>query len=99
MNISTKPKTGYILLCFYGKNVYIIVLGGRIMLKDRRRYLGISQKYLAEKLGITQGYMSKLENLKCRNININTIRNISDELILDPVDVFLFFYSGYQDKH
>lgn len=68
------------------------------MLKYRRKNLGISQKYLAEKIGITQGYMSKLENLKCKNINISIISTISDELILDPVDVFLFFYTSYKNK-
>lgn len=66
------------------------------MLKNRRKNLKISQKSLSEKIGISQGHLSKLENLKCRNVNINTIRNISSELMLDPVDVFLFFYNGHE---
>lgn len=66
------------------------------MLKNRRKNLKISQKSLSEKIGISQGHLSKLENLKCRNVNINTIRNISNELMLDPVDVFLFFYNGHE---
>jgi len=68
------------------------------MLKNRRKYLGMSQKYLAEKLGISRSYLSKLENLKYRNININTIRKISKELILDPFDVFSFFYNDSSSK-
>lgn len=66
------------------------------MLKNRRKNLKISQKSLSEKIGISQGHLSKLENLKCRNVNINTIRNISSELMLDPVDVFLFFYNRHE---
>lgn len=66
------------------------------MLKNRRKNLKISQKSLSEKIGISQGHLSKLENLKCRNVNITTIRNISNELMLDPVDVFLFFYNGHE---
>lgn len=64
------------------------------MLRNARKAKGLSQKTLAERLGITQSYISRLENkLKYnKNVTIDLIRKISEELELDPVDVFLYFY-------
>lgn len=55
---------------------------------------GLSQKTLAERLGITQSYLSKLENKDkyAKNVSVHLIGRISEELDLDPVDVFLYFY-------
>lgn len=64
------------------------------MLKNRRKTLGISQKRLAKRLGVNQGYMSKLENRKFCNIKVNEIKILSKELKLDPIEVFMFFYDG-----
>lgn len=64
------------------------------MLKQRRKKLGISQKNLSVQLGISQGYLSKLENLQCKNVNLKIIRGLSNKLMLDPVEVFLFFYNS-----
>lgn len=61
------------------------------MLKYKRKKLGISQLELSERLNITQSHLSKIENRKFSNVNINLIKKISKELKLDPVDVFLFF--------
>lgn len=63
------------------------------MLKNRRKKLGISQSKLAERLNITQVHLSRIENRKFDNVNVEFIRKISKELKLDPVDVFLFFYN------
>lgn len=64
------------------------------MLKERRKCLGMSQRYLAEKLGISRGYLSKVERSKFSNVKVEFISKISDELILDPNEVFLFFYNS-----
>ena len=66
-----------------------------LMLKYRRKKLGISQLELSERLNITQSHLSKIENRKFSNVNIDLIKKISKELKLDPVDVFLFFYDTY----
>ena len=66
------------------------------MLKNRRKYLGMSQKYLSEKIGVSQGYMSKVERCVFSNVTVEFISNISNELILDPNEVFLFFYNSLE---
>lgn len=65
------------------------------MLKYKRKMLGISQRSLAEKLGITQSYYSRIENGKFNNVTIEFIYKISIELELDPIDVFNYFYNSY----
>lgn len=64
------------------------------MLKTARMNKHLSQKKLAERLGITESYISKLENNHRynKNITVNLIRKIATELELDPVNVFLYFY-------
>lgn len=94
MNIPINIDIRQIFLYFYIKNVYIIVLGGRIVLKNRRKKLGIKQKELAKRLNVTQSYLSKIEREHFSNVNVEFIGKISEELKLDPVDVFLFFYKN-----
>lgn len=64
------------------------------MLRSSRTSKGLSQKKLAKKLGITQSYLSKLENKHKynKNVTVDLIRKISIELELDALDVFLYFY-------
>lgn len=64
------------------------------MLKNRRKKLGIKQKELAKRLNVTQSYLSKIEREHFSNVNVEFIGKISEELKLDPVDVFLFFYKN-----
>ena len=52
----------------------IMVLGGRNMLKNSRKKLGLSQAELARKIGIKQSYLSKIENLKFNNVTIKLIK-------------------------
>lgn len=63
------------------------------MLNDARKKMRLTQEQLSKKLNISQNYLCKLENGKFKNVNIELIKKISKELKLDPVDVFLFFYS------
>lgn len=65
------------------------------MLKNRRKNLGIKQKELAKKLGVSQGHWSKIENNKVNNVDIEFITKLSKELQLDPVEVFYYFYNSY----
>lgn len=62
------------------------------MLKRVRKQKRMSQKTLAEILGVTQSYISQLEKNKYKNIGTDLIRKISTALEVDPVDVFLYFY-------
>lgn len=63
------------------------------MLKAVREDKGIKQKDLANRLGITQPYLSKLENNSIYkiNVNINLIENLALELNICPIAVFLYF--------
>ena len=61
------------------------------MLKNARKKLGISQKELADKLKVNQSYISKIENYKTIHIPAYLLVDISKELELDPVDVFIDF--------
>lgn len=58
----------------------------------------ISQKELSFRLDVSQSYISRLENYKVNNVNIELIRSISKELEIDPVEVFLFFYKMNNEK-
>lgn len=64
------------------------------MLKHARIRLKMSQERLAEKLNISQSYLSQLENINKynKNVTIDLIKKISTELDLDPIDVFFYFY-------
>lgn len=65
------------------------------MLKDARKKLGISQKELADKLKVNQSYISKIENYKTIHIPAYLIVDISKELKLDPVDIFVDFLKNH----
>lgn len=65
------------------------------MLKNRRKKLGISQEDLAKRLNVTQSYLSKIERERFSNVNIEFIMKISNELNLDPNDVFNYFCNSY----
>lgn len=64
------------------------------MLKYKRKKLGISQSELAKRLHVDRSYISRIENRKFNNVNVEFIRKISKELKLNPIDVFLFFYNS-----
>ena len=62
------------------------------MIKERREEKGLTQSKLAKRLGISKGYLSKLEKhpLIC-NPNVNLIIKLSKELNVHHVKIFLFF--------
>jgi transcriptional regulator with XRE-family HTH domain len=65
------------------------------MLKNARIKKKMSQIKLANKLNISQSYLSQLEHNKryYKNVTIDLIKKISIELELDPIDVFFYFYN------
>ena len=62
------------------------------MLKEKRKEKGLTQSKLAKNLGITKGYLSKLENHPdlC-NPNVNLLLKLAKELDLHHVKIFCFF--------
>ncbi len=53
-------------------------------IRDARKQRGISQKYLAEKVGIDFTYLSKIENDRMPPPSEKAIRAIAQELGTDP---------------
>jgi len=69
------------------------------MLKKKRTMKNLTELELAKRIGITEGYISKLENhpAKC-NPTINLILKLSRELKINPTKVFLFFIKDKIDQ-
>ncbi|HDK7218152.1 TPA: helix-turn-helix transcriptional regulator [Clostridium botulinum] len=63
------------------------------MIKIFREHKGIRQEDLANRLGITQPHLSKLENNSIYKINVNVdlIENLAMELNVCPIAIFLYF--------
>lgn len=68
------------------------------MLKRKRKMIHLTELELAERIGVTEGYISKLENHpeKC-NPTVNLILKLSRELNISPIKVFLFFIKDKVD--
>lgn len=64
-------------------------------MKERRRELNISQADLAEKIGTSPNYISKIEAEK-QFPSVQMIENIANALFIDSID--LFSISKYQEK-
>jgi transcriptional regulator with XRE-family HTH domain len=62
------------------------------MLREKRKEKGLTQSKLAKKIGISKGYLSKLEKYPhvC-NPNVNFILKLSKELDVSPLKIFSFF--------
>lgn len=63
------------------------------MLRNARKRKELSQKTLAERLEISQSYISRLENKEKynKNVTVDLIKRLSIELELNPIDLFLYF--------
>jgi Predicted transcriptional regulator with C-terminal CBS domains len=70
------------------------------MLKERRSSKRLTESQLAKKIGVTEGYISKLENHpeKC-NPTVNLILKLSRELNINPLKTFLFFIKDKKDQN
>lgn len=66
------------------------------MLREKREEMNLTQSKLAKNLGISKGYLSKLEkHPSLCNPNVNLILKLSKELNLDPVKIFIFFTESH----
>lgn len=63
------------------------------MLKTLRTKKGYTEKLLAKKIGISQGYLSKLENHKIHKngIPMGIILKLAKELDICPLKLFIYF--------
>ncbi|WP_346935287.1 helix-turn-helix transcriptional regulator [Clostridium sp.] len=61
------------------------------MIKSTRLSKNISQNNLANALGISQGYLSKLENNTYTNISLELLFKIAEVLDICPLELVLFF--------
>lgn len=62
------------------------------MIKEKRLEKSLTQGQLAEKIGISESYMCRIEKYPhfC-NPTINVILKISEELDIEPTKIFLYF--------
>jgi transcriptional regulator with XRE-family HTH domain len=63
------------------------------MLKKARNTSKMSQKKLAQKIGVTQPYISQLEN-RCKyntRVTVDLVFKIAKELNIEPIDVLYYF--------
>lgn len=56
-------------------------------IKEKREQLGISQKELAERIGITQSFMCDIEQKRCKP-SIDTAIKIAKELNVSDIRFF-----------
>ena len=64
------------------------------MIKRARLSKNISQINLANTLGISQGYLSKLENNTYSNVSLGLLFQIANVLDICPLELALFFASN-----
>ncbi|UYZ37299.1 helix-turn-helix domain-containing protein [Clostridium beijerinckii] len=68
------------------------------MLKKKRIRNKLTELELAKKIGISEGYISKLEkHPKLCNPTVNLILKLSKELKLNPVKLFIYFIQDKKD--
>lgn len=67
------------------------------MIRKQRLKLNITQKQLAELVGVSQAYISKLENDKFVNITILEIIKLSKVLRLKELDIAKYFLDKYNN--
>lgn len=60
------------------------------MIQKARFEKKMTQKELGLYVGISQSYISKIENRKTKSLSVNKILALSSILELDPVEVFKF---------
>ena len=60
------------------------------MIQKARFNKNLTQKELGEYIGISQSYISKIENRKTKSLSVNKILALSLILELDPIEVFKF---------
>lgn len=70
----------------------LLPIWGYKMLKKKRIEKQLTELELAKKIGVTEGYISKLEkHPKSCNPTVNIILRLSKELEVSPVKIFIYF--------
>ena len=67
------------------------------MIRRQRIKLKITQKQLAELVGVSQAYISRLESDRFVNITIIEIIKLSKALRLKELDIAKYFLDKYND--
>lgn len=67
------------------------------MIRKQRLKLNITQKQLSELVGVSQPYISKIENDKFVNITLIEIIKLSKVLRLRELDVAKYFLDKYNN--
>ena len=67
------------------------------MIRKQRIKLKITQKQLSELIGVSQPYISKIENDKFVNITIIEVIKLSKALRLKELDVAKYFLDKYNN--
>lgn len=70
----------------------------RTKLQKARIKLGISQRALAKKIGISQSYLSKLENSQLGGVSRFTIMRLAKALELSKEDILDIFFNDKDMK-
>lgn len=69
------------------------------MLKKKRIEKQLTALELAKKIGVTEGYISKLErHPELCNPTVNLILKLSKELKISPVKIFIYFIQDKKDQ-
>lgn len=69
------------------------------MIKSARRKIGLSQKQLSYRLGVSQSYISKLENRRIDTVSIGLVLELSSILKICPISVFVYLINCCSKCH
>lgn len=65
-----------------------IINSGDDKMKILRMKMRMTQKQLAERIGVSQAYISKIENGHVNNLTIDKIDKLSHALMIPPTEMF-----------
>lgn len=68
------------------------------MIREKRIRMHITQKQLAQRLGVSQAFVSKIESDKFINITLIEIKKLSKVLQLDELEVCKYFLDKYNNS-
>ncbi|AGX43255.1 helix-turn-helix domain-containing protein [Clostridium saccharobutylicum] len=68
------------------------------MLEELRKNKGFSQQTLGERIGRSKSFMSRLENNKSKQVTVETIVRLAEELEMDIIELFLIFVNFYIER-
>lgn len=69
------------------------------IIKNKRLQKRITQKQLAEMIGVSQAYISKIESDEFINITLIEIIKLSKALSIDELEVAKYFLNKYNNSY